>query len=84
MDIVQIVILISLSLVTLIIVGCGIWLMLILKEVRTTLIKTNLILDDTKLVTSTIAQPFNSISEFIEGFKNGVSLFNSLFKKKKE
>ncbi|MEI8067417.1 MAG: hypothetical protein WCG91_00500 [Candidatus Shapirobacteria bacterium] len=83
MDITQIVIISSLIAVTGVIVGCGIWLILILKEFKTTIIKTNGILDDTKLITASVAEPVSSIAEFISGFKNGVSLFNGLFKKKK-
>lgn len=82
MDITQIVIIASLISVTAIIVGCGIWLILIFKEVKKTVIKTNDILEDTKLITSSVAKPINSISEFVTGFKNGISLFNTFFKKK--
>jgi len=84
MDITQIVIIASLISITAVIVGCGIWLMFILKEVKSTVIKTNGILDDTKLITASVAEPVSSISEFISGFKNGMSLFNSLFNNKKK
>jgi hypothetical protein len=77
MDLTQIIIIVSVVSITAIIVGCGIWLILILKELRTTLTKTNGILDDTKLITSSIAQPVSSISEFVVGFKNGMNFFNS-------
>jgi len=83
MDITQIAIIISLVCVTIIIVIAGIWLILILKELKNTLHKADLILDDTKIITSAVAEPVSSISEFVQGFKNGVSFFNSLFKKKK-
>jgi len=83
MDITQIAIITSLVFITIIIVASGIWLILILKELKVTLHKTNRILDDTKTITSAVAQPMASISEFVDGFKNGVSFFNCLFKKKK-
>lgn len=83
MDITQIAITASLVCITVIIVIAGIWLILILKELRSTLKKADLILDDTKSITSAVAEPISSISEFVQGFKNGVSLFNNLFKKKK-
>jgi zinc transporter ZupT len=83
MDATQLIIIISISLITLVIVACGVWMVLILQELRTTIKKTNAILDDTKQVTATVAQPFSSLSDFIVGFKNGVDLFNSFFKKKK-
>ncbi|MDP4010227.1 MAG: hypothetical protein Q8P53_04580 [Candidatus Shapirobacteria bacterium] len=82
MDLTQIIIIISVVCITAVIVGCGIWLILILKELRTTLTKTNGILDDTKLITSSVAQPVSSISEFVVGFKNGMNFFNSLLTKK--
>lgn len=82
MDITQIVIIISLISVTAVIVGCGIWLILIFKEVKKTIIQTNSILEDTKLITTSVAAPISSISEFVVGFKNGMGLFNSFFKKK--
>ncbi len=82
MDITQIVIIVSLISITAIIVGCGIWVIKILKELKITVVKTNGILDDTKTITSSVAEPVSSLSEFVLGFKNGVSLFNTLFKKK--
>ncbi|MDD4937530.1 MAG: hypothetical protein PHX34_00710 [Candidatus Shapirobacteria bacterium] len=83
MDITQIAIIASLTCITIIIVVAGIWLVLILKELKLTLHKADRILDDTKTITNAVAQPMASISEFVDGFKNGVSFFNSLFKKKK-
>jgi hypothetical protein len=84
MDLTQIVVIISLVSISTIIVTCGVWLALTLKELKNTFVKTNLILDDTKQISSSLAQPFNSFSEFISGFKNGVQLFNSLFSKNKK
>lgn len=82
MDITQIVIITSLVLITGIIFASGIWLIKIFKELKITLTKTNKILDDTQSITSSVAKPINSISEFVMGFKNGFSLFNNLFDKK--
>jgi len=84
MDITQIVIISSLILITAVVVAAGIWLILIFKELRSSLQKADQILDDTKTITSAVAEPVSSISEFIQGFKNGVSFFNSLFNKKEE
>jgi hypothetical protein len=84
MDITQIVIIVSLILITGIVVASGIWLILIFKELRTTIHKTNQILDDTQSITSSIAKPVSSISEFIMGFKNGFGFFNKLFDKKNQ
>lgn len=82
MDITQIIIIISLVAITTIIVVSGIWLIKIFKELKTTITKTNEILDDTHLITSSVAKPVSSISEFVMGFKNGFSFFNNLFDKK--
>ncbi len=82
MDITQIIIVVSLICITGIIVASGIWLIKVFKELRTTIIKTNEILDDTHLITSSVAKPVSSVSEFVMGFKNGFSFFNNLFDKK--
>ena len=82
MEITQIIIIISLIAITTIIVVSGIWLVKLFKELNTTLKKTNDILDDTHLITSSVAKPVSSISEFVMGFKNGFSFFNKFFDKK--
>lgn len=82
MDITQIVIIVSLISISTAIVFCSVYLIMIFREFKITITKTNAILDDTKLVSSSISQPLTSISEFITGFKNGIGLFNSLFDKK--
>lgn len=82
MDLTQIVIAVSLTAITVIIVICGVWVVKLLKEVKVTVEKTNSILDDTKLITSSVAQPVSSFSEFVMGFKNGMTLFNNFFPKK--
>jgi Na+-transporting NADH:ubiquinone oxidoreductase subunit NqrC len=82
MDITQIIIIISLVLITGTIVASGVWLIKIFKELKVTITKTNQILDDTQSITSSIAKPVNSFSEFVMGFKNGFHLFNNLFDKK--
>lgn len=82
MDITQIVIIVSLLCITGVIVASGIWLIKLFQELKTTLIKTNEILDDTHLITSSVAKPVSSVSEFVMGFKNGFSFFNNLFDKK--
>lgn len=82
MDTIQIVTIVSLILITGIIVGSGIWLILVLKQLRATLVKTNQILEDAQLITSSVAKPVSSFSEFLMGFKNGFGFFNKLFNKK--
>lgn len=82
MDITQIVIIFSLVFITATIVASGVWLIKIFKELKVTLVKTNKILDDTQSITSSVAKPISSISEFVMGFKNGFGFFNNLFDKK--
>ncbi len=79
MDTTQLVITISIISVSAIIVASGIWLILILKELRHTIKKTNTIIDDAKSLTTSIVQPISSLSEFLMGFKNGLHLFNKIF-----
>jgi len=82
MDITQIIIIVSLISITTVIIVSGIWLIKLFKELKITLNKTNNILDDAHLITSSVAKPVSSISEFVMGFKNGFSFFNKLFDKK--
>jgi len=84
MDLTQIVIIISLLAITTILVVCGISVVNLLRDLRDTIKKTNLILDDTKQITSSVAQPVSSFSEFVMGFKNGFHIFNSLVNKNKK
>ncbi|HEX8923289.1 MAG TPA: hypothetical protein VF828_00965 [Patescibacteria group bacterium] len=83
MDLTQIVVIISLLAITSVIVFSGVWLVNVLKEFRVTVSKVNSILDDTKMITSSVAQPVSTFSEFLMGFRSGVSLFNKLFGNKK-
>ena len=76
MDIVQIVIIISLLSVSTIIVISGIYLIGLIKEIKIITSKANIVVDS-------IARPVSSISDFIIGFKNGIKVFNTFFKDKK-
>lgn len=84
MDITQIIISISLLAVSTVIVISGIYLINLLKDIRLTVQKTNSILDDTQSITSSISKPLNSVSEFVMGFKNGITMFNNFFKKEEK
>jgi len=83
MDITQIVIIISLLAITTIIVIGGIYFIKLLKDLNVTIKKTNLILDDTHIITESVAEPVSSLSDFIMGLKNGMSFFSNLAGKKK-
>ena len=84
MDITQIIIIVSLIAITTIIVLCGIYFIKFLKDLNITLKKTNLILDDTHIITDSVAKPVSSFSEILMGLKNGFSFFNNLTRDKKK
>lgn len=84
MDITQIVIIVSLIVITAVIVISGVYFIRLLKDLSTTLKKTDLILDDTHLITDSIAKPVSSFSEILMGLKNGFSFFNNLNRDKKK
>ena len=84
MEITQIVIILSIIAITTIIVISGIYLIKILKELRNTVFKTNQILDDAKVVSKSVAEPVNSLSEFIMSFKNVFEVANKYFNRGKQ
>ncbi len=77
MDINQIVIIISLLSISTVVVIVGIYLIKLIKDLRVTVGETNKII-------SSVSQPLSSFSEFLMGFRNGFSLFNSFFNKDKK
>ena len=81
MELTQIIISVSLSAITVIIVISGIYFIGLLKELKNTIATTNLILEDAKLITTSVSRPISSISEFIMGFKNSFSFMNKIFNK---
>ena len=83
MDITQIILAISVSLITVTLVIIGYYVAQLLRELKNTLIKTNLILDDTRSITASVAKPVSTFSEFVMGFKNGFKVFNKFFPKEK-
>lgn len=77
MDITQIVVIISLLAISTVIVMVGVYLIKLIKDLRVTVGEANQII-------SSVSRPVNSFSEFLMGFKNGFTLFNSFFKKDKK
>ena len=84
MDLTQIIITVSISLITLTIIFCAVYFVRLLSDLRRLLVKIHPIISDAGLISSSIAKPVSSISEFVMGFKNGFSIFNNLFPKDKE
>jgi hypothetical protein len=77
MDITQIVVIISLLAISTVIVVVGIYLIKLIKDLRVTVGETNHII-------SSVSRPLSSFSEFLMGFKNGFTIFNSFFNKDKK
>lgn len=77
MDITQIIIITSLLAISTIFVLVGVQLIKLIKDLRITIGETNHII-------SSVSQPLSSFSEFLMGFKNGFTIFNSFFKKDKK
>lgn len=84
MDATQIVIIISIVIITIVIGFAGTYLVLLLKELKSTVVRANRILVDAQMITESVARPVSSISEFVMGFKGGLAFFNKLFKKDSE
>ena len=84
MDITSIVIAISLSIITIAIVTCFVFLIKFIQDLRKLLKQVTPIVDDANLISASIARPVSSASEFLMGFKNGFKLFNSFSKSKKD
>ena len=79
MDLTQIFIVISLLAISTAIVVTTIYLVSLIKELRNAVSKAASILSDAQQITSSVAKPVSSFSEFLMGFKNGFHLFNSFF-----
>jgi high-affinity nickel permease len=77
MDINQIVIIFSLLSISTVVIIVGIYLIKLIKELRVTVNQANQII-------SSVSRPVSSFSEFLMGFKNGFTIFNSFFNKDKK
>lgn len=82
MDITSIIIAISLSIITVAIVTCFVFLIKFIQDLRKLLKQVSPIVDDANLISSSIARPVSSASDFLMGFKNGFKLFNAFSKSK--
>jgi hypothetical protein len=81
METTQLFIIISLSVISLAIGFSTYYFITLIKELQKATAKITDILDDTHLITKSVARPVSSFSEFLMGFKNGFHLFNSFFNK---
>ncbi len=83
MDPVQLTIISISFILTMLLVILGVQVWLILKEIRTSLTKTNGMLDDAKKVTSTIGDSVAGMAGLASGIKAALSVFQT-FRKKEE
>mgnify|MGYP007068943541 CR=1 FL=1 len=77
----QIVTIISISAITLCLIALTAWIISLLSNLKNTIIKTNLILDNAKLITDDIGAPISQIKDFFIGVKEGITLIQSFFHK---
>jgi hypothetical protein len=76
----QILLLLVVTILTTLLTLAGIQVIHILREVKETVKKTNKMLEDFQLITSSIARPVAGISGFITGLKSGTDLVNFFLK----
>jgi len=65
----QVVLIFILAILTVALVGIGIYVILVLKELRETIQKANLIIDDVETLTNIVSNPLSLITGVINGFK---------------
>lgn len=66
---------------TAILIISGIWVIKILKEFLQTVRQINSILDDTKVVSESVAEPVATFSDFLMGLRSGLDLVTRLVQK---
>ena len=65
----QIILIFILAILAVVLVAVGVYVVLVLKELRITIQKANVILDDVENVTNVVANPLSIISSVFEGYK---------------
>ena len=76
LDAVQIFFIFVVSILTILLVVVGIEVFKLIKEARKTLNKTNKVLDDAQVISTSIATPVEKLSGLIEGLQHGVGVVN--------
>lgn len=77
----QIVILLAVVILTTLLVITGIQVIHILKEFLLTVKKVNRVLDDTEVISSSVAKPIAGVSGFLMGLKSGMDVIKCLVDK---
>jgi len=70
----QIILVIVVTILSILLVIFSIYIFRILDELKTTLEKTNSMMDDMKRITKSVADPIEHASEFVSGLKKGAKL----------
>lgn len=83
-DLTQILLIIVVTILTTLLTVVGIQVIYILREFRKTVEKTNKILDDTSVISESVAEPVESFSGFLMGLKKGLKILSFLQNKRKE
>lgn len=65
----QIVLIFILAILTVTLVGVGIYIILVLKELRETIQKANLIIDDVETLTNVVSNPLSIVSGLVKGYQ---------------
>lgn len=81
MELTQLLLSVMLLSLTTVFVIIAVWLLMVLRDARDIIVKTNSILSDAQSVTASIRAPLSSVSEFLIGVKNGVEFVNQLLDK---
>lgn len=82
----QIILVVVVTILCILLIIFSIYIFRILDELKTTLKKTNSMMDDIKRITKSVADPIEHASEFVSGLKKGaklVELAGELVEKKK-
>lgn len=77
----QILLILVISVLSTLLVLCGIQTYYILKEFRETVKKVNKVLDDAGTVSSSVAKPVAGLSGFLTGLKSGANIVKFFTKK---
>lgn len=65
----QVLLIFILAILTVTLVAAGVYLILVLKEFRQTVLKANFILDDIERISNAVSNPLSIITGAIKGFK---------------
>lgn len=74
LDLTQILLVVVISILTTLLIIVSYQVILILKEFRQTLLKTNRILDNIETVSNNVVRPITNLTHLLEGVKNGVKI----------